>query len=198
MNHPTLLCCITLALCALLPARAERADRLQAMQIEADSLQHDEARQITLIQGRVTATKGSIVMRGERMEVRQDTEGRQNALLTSKAGERVFFRQKREGLDEFIEGEAERADYNGAKDIITLSGRAELRVLRGTQAINRVEGQVIVFNNSTETYTVDGRNDAGSARVRATISPRGAASQPAPAPTIAPAPGLRSSSRLTP
>ena len=198
MNHSTLLCCITLALCALLPARAERADRLQAMQIEADSLQHDEARQITLIQGRVTATKGSIVMRGERMEVRQDSEGRQNALLTAAAGERVFFRQKREGLDEFIEGEAERADYNGAKDIITLSGRAELRVLRGTQAINRVEGQVIVFNNSTETYTVDGRNDAGSARVRATISPHGAASQPAPAPTIAPAPGLRSSSRLTP
>lgn len=193
MNHPALLCCIALALTAALPAQAEKADRLQPMQIEADSLQHDEARQLTLIQGRITATKGSIVMRGERMEVRQSAEGRQNAQLTANAGDRVFFRQKREGLDEFIEGEAERADYDGARDIVTLTGRAELRILRGAQAINRVEGQVIVFNNTTETYTVDGRSEGGSSRVRATISPR-TASQPAPAP----APGLRSNPRLSP
>jgi len=194
MKHSAVLCCIALALTGLTTARAERADRLQPMQIEANSLQHDETRQLTLIQGRITATKGSIVMRGERMEVRQTPDGRQNAQLTAAAGERVFFRQKREGLDEFIEGEAERADYDGSRDVITLNGRAELRTLRGAQTVNRVEGQVIVFNNTTETYTVDGRSDGGSSRVRATITPRGAAPQPAPAP----APALRSSPRLSP
>lgn len=194
MFKPVLTCCLLLALTAV---QAERADRERPLQIEADSLRHDEARQLTLIQGRITATKGSIIMRGERMEVRQDGEGRQTALITAASGEQVFFRQKREGLDEFIEGQAERAEFDSARDILTLTGRAVLRTVRAdTRVVNQVEGQVIVFNNSSETYTVDGRNDAGSSRVRAIISPRTSAPPPAEAPAGTPA--LRSSPRLQP
>lgn len=190
-------CCFLLALVAALPVQAERADRERPLQIEADSLRHDEARQVTLIQGRITATKGSIVMRGERMEVRQDREGRQSALLTAAAGEQVFFRQKREGLNEFIEGQAERAEFDSARDVLTLTGRAVMRTVRAdASVVNQVEGQVIIFNNSSETYTVDGRSEGGSSRVRAIISPRNAAAAPVTEPASTPA--LRSSPRLQP
>ncbi|MFM8589555.1 MAG: LptA/OstA family protein, partial [Limnohabitans sp.] len=90
MHKPLFLCC-ALALTLLPAARAERADRFKPMQIEADSLQRDEARQRTVISGRVTATKGTMVMRGERMEVTDSPDGRQNAVLTGAAGQLVFF-----------------------------------------------------------------------------------------------------------
>ena len=193
MHKPFFLCC-ALALTLLPAAQAERADRFKPMQIEADSLQRDEARQRTVISGRVTATKGTMVMRGERMEVTDSPDGRQNAVLTGAAGQLVFFRQKREGLDEFIEGQAERADYDSGRDVITLTGRALLRTLRGNQSANQVEGQVIVFDNTSETYTVDGQSGSNPSRVRATLVPR--SSPPTAAPPTAPA--LRSSPRLSP
>lgn len=192
---------LPLALLPASPAQAERADRDRPLQIEANRLQHDEARQLTLIEGRITATKGSIVMRGERMEVRQDAQGGQSALLSAAPGERVYFRQKREGLDEFIEGQAERAEYDSARDVLTLRGQAVLRTLGADASVrNQVEGQVIVFNNSSETYTVDGRSDAGSTRVRATIAPRSVTTTPSTHPpgSATPAVPLRSSPRLQP
>ena len=62
---------------------AERADRDKPLNIEADNLRHDELKQISVFTGKVVATKGSIVMRGNRLEVRQDPEGYQHAVLSA-------------------------------------------------------------------------------------------------------------------
>ena len=85
-----------LALCAsllALPSHAEKADRDQPMQIEADSMRHDQARQLTQFTGKVLATKGTLVLRAARMEVQQDAQGRQVARLWAAPSDRVFFRQ---------------------------------------------------------------------------------------------------------
>lgn len=163
-------------------AHAEKADRDKPMNIEADALKHDDQQQLTTFTGKVQMTKGSLVLRAHRMEVRQDNQGNQVAKLWSEAGERVFFRQKREGLDEFTEGEAETVVYNSQADTLTLTNRAELRLLRGTVVADRIQGQQIVVNNTTEVFTVDGKPNAnanananassGSQRVKATITPR--------------------------
>jgi lipopolysaccharide export system ATP-binding protein len=91
---------------------AERADRDKPLTIDADALRHDDQKQITLFTGRVTANKGTIAMRGARLEVRQDVQGNQFGILTADPGQRAYFRQKREGMDEFIEGEAEQIEYD--------------------------------------------------------------------------------------
>jgi lipopolysaccharide export system protein LptA len=188
------------ALCAsllALPSQAEKADRDQPMHIEADSMRHDEARQLTQFTGKVQATKGTLVMRAARMEVQQDAKGRQVAKLWAAPSERVFFRQKREGVNEFTEGEAEQVTYDNQADIITLNQRAEVRILRGSQVADQLTGHTIVFNNTSEVMTVDGQaaNGAGQ-RVRAILTPRNAASAPtASSPT---APALRTSPGLTP
>jgi lipopolysaccharide export system protein LptA len=188
------------ALCAsllALPSQAEKADRDQPMHIEADSMRHDEARQLTQFTGKVQATKGTLVMRAARMEVQQDAKGRQVAKLWAAPSERVFFRQKREGVNEFTEGEAEQVTYDNQADIITLNQRAEVRILRGSQVADQLNGHTIVFNNTSEVMTVDGQaaNGAGQ-RVRAILTPRN--TTPAPAANPASAPALRTSPGLTP
>ena len=184
-----------LTLCAWLwaspwaPAWAEKADRDKPMLIEANRMQHDEAKKLTQFFGHVQANKGTMVMRADRIDVQQDEQGKQKSWLWAAPGERVFFRQKREGLDEYTEGEAETAEYDGTSDVLTLLTRAEMRMLRGTQLADQLQGHKIVFNNTTEVMTVDGqRKDIGgdnrNQRVRAVLVPKPAASAAAPAKTM--------------
>ena len=74
---------VILALCISLmawPCFAEKADRDKPMQIEADSMRHDEAKLLTQFTGKVLATKGTLILRAARMEVQQDSQGRQVAI----------------------------------------------------------------------------------------------------------------------
>lgn len=180
-------------------ASAEKADRSKPMNVEADSLRHDDLRQTSVFTGGVVATKGTIVIRGARMEVRQDPEGYQYGLVTAEPGKRAFWRQKREGVDEFIEGEGETIEYDGKLDRVKFITRAEMRRLRGATVADEMQGSVIVYDNTTDVYTVDGGRRPAQAgtpanasnpggRVRAVLSPRGAAA--APAASSAPAPGV--------
>ena len=173
---------------------AEQADSRKPMQIEADRMAHDDPRQLSVLSGRVQAVKGTLVMRADHLEVQQDAQGNQVARFRAEAGERVFFRQKREGVNEFIEGESEEAVYDSRLDLMTLTGRAEVRILRDGQTADRLYGQRIVYNNSTEVLQVDGQSQSGGARqrVRAVLAPRAEAS--AAATPVRPA--LRSSPAL--
>jgi lipopolysaccharide export system protein LptA len=63
--------------------------------------------------------------------VRQDEQGNQFGTVLAGPGQPAFFRQKREGVDEFIEGEAQRIDYNGQADTVRFTGQAVLRRFKG-------------------------------------------------------------------
>ena len=169
-------------------ALAERADRDKPLTIDADALRHDDQKQITVFTGRVTANKGTIAMRGARLEVRQDAAGNQFGILTAEPGQRAFFRQKREGVDEYIEGEAEQIEYDSTTDTARLIRKAELRRYQGATVADEVFGTLIVYNGTTEVFTVDGQPGPGG-RVRAILAPRQAASAAArPASSAASAP----------
>jgi len=184
--------------------QAEKADRNKPMNIEADALRHDELKQTSVFTGNVVMTKGSIVLRGAQLDVRQDAEGYQFGTVKAEAGKRAFFRQKRDTLagqpDEFVEGEAEVIEYDGKADNVRLIRRGELRRLRGTALTDEITGAVIVYNNLTDVFTVDGQARAPGAatsaapggRVRAVLAPKA----PAPAPAPAPAANLRPSTTL--
>ena len=190
---------VPLAALCLMPVgvvRAEKADRLKPMQVEADRMQHDEPRQQTVLTGHVQAVKGTLVMRAARMNVEQDAQGQQVARFWAEPGERVFFRQKREGLDEFIEGEAVQAVYDSRQDLMTLTERAEVRILRQGRLADQIHGQTIVYNNSTEVLNVDGQAQGANGqrqRVRAVLVPKPEAS--AAATDLGPA--LQGSPRLS-
>jgi len=47
---------------------AEKADREKPTTIDADRLSHDDQKQITTFTGNVVLTKGTLILRGDRME----------------------------------------------------------------------------------------------------------------------------------
>jgi lipopolysaccharide export system protein LptA len=178
-------------------ARAEKADRNKPMNIEADALRYDDLKQTSIFTGKVVLTKGTIVIRGTRVEVRQDPEGYQFGVVTAEPGKLAFYRQKREGLDEFIEGESEVIEYDGKADRVKFINRAELRRYRGASLNDEVVGSLITYDNGTDVFSVDGgpASPAAGGRVRAVLAPRGAASAPA-APAPGQSPQLRPSTTL--
>jgi lipopolysaccharide export system protein LptA len=165
-------------------ATAERADRNKPMNVEADALRYDDLNQTSVFTGRVVITKGSIVIRGARIEVRQDAEGYQHGVVTAEPGKLAFYRQKREGVDEFIEGEGEVIEYDGKADRVKFIRRAELRRFRGATLADEIVGSVVSYDNGTDTFSVDGgaASAAAGGRVRAVLAPRNGASAPAAPP----------------
>ncbi len=177
---------------AAAPAGAEKADRTRPMNVEADTLRYDDVQQTSVFTGKVVVTKGSIVIRGARMTVKQDPEGYQFGVVTAEPGKQAFFRQKRDGVDEFIEGEAETIEYDGRADRVKFIGRAEMRRLRGTVVNDETTGAVITYDNTNDQFTVDGGSASATpsnpgGRVRATLAPRSSASAPAGAASAPPA-----------
>lgn len=182
------------------PALAEKADRDKPLNAQADALKYDDLRQTSVFTGNVNITKGTIVMRGERIDVRQDPEGYQFATVTAEPGKLAFFRQKREtGADEYIEGEAATIEYDGKADKVKLIKNAVLKRLRGAVLNDEITGSLIVYDNITDVYTVDGgaanrtaTNPSG--RVRAILSPKPAAATTAAGSTAATAPAAANAS----
>jgi len=178
-------------------AWAERADRAQPLVFAADAARVDEARRLNILSGNVEITKGSMVVRADKVEVRQNSSGSQSAVATGGAGGRAYFRQKREGVNEFIEGEAQTIEYDGKADTVRFVQKAQLRRYRGATLADQVTGAVIVYDNTRDLFTVDGAPRQGNApgtggRVRAMLSPKpeaGNALAPAPA-TLRPSTSL--------
>lgn len=173
-------------------AMAELADRDKPMNIEADALRYDDARQTSVFTGNVVITKGTIVMRGSRADVRQDPAGNQFGVLTGTPGKLAFFRQKREGLDEWIEGEGEKIEYESQTETVVFTGQAVMRRYRGTLLNDESVGSQITYNSQTEVFTVKGgagsRTAANpSGRVRAMLTPIPKDEQGNPLPPSAPA-----------
>jgi len=195
MKNPLISTWIALAFAgAVGVAQAENADRNKPMNIEADSLRYDDLKQVSVFTGRVVLTKGTIQIRGGQIEVRQDPDGFQFGTVTGVAQSLAFFRQKREGLEEYIEGEAEVIEYDGKADTVKFTRKAQLRRLRGTALADEITGGVILYENLTDKFSVDGNTSQGatgvasapSGRVRAMLTPK-ATSAPAAAPVAAPA-----------
>ena len=147
------------------------------MNIEADALRYDDVKQVSVFSGRVVLTKGSIVIRGAQIEVRQDPEGYQFGRVTGTGESSAFFRQKRDGVDETIEGEGETIEYDGRADAVKFVGKAQLRRYRGASVADEIMGELIVYDNLHDVFSIDGsaRKGAtppGTGRVRATLTPK--------------------------
>ena len=99
-----------LAVGGVLPAAAEKADRDKPMNIEADALRYDDLNQSSVFTGNVVITKGTLLIRGGQVNVSQDAQGYQKAIATAEPGKLAHYRNKRDGVDEFIEGEGERIE----------------------------------------------------------------------------------------
>jgi len=172
---------------------AEKADRDKPVNIESDRMTADDAKKTASFEGHVILTQGTMVIRADRIVVRQDNDGFQYGTATAAAGTLARFRQKREGFNDHIEAEAERIEYDGKADKVEFFNKARLR--RGSG--DDVCGNYISYDSRTEFFSVNsGKSPAttaaqGSSRVFAVIMPRnpaGGGETKPPAPKPAPCP----------
>ena len=150
-------------------AHAERTDRDKPVNIEADRMLADDQKQTAVFEGRVVLTQGTFVLRADKLTVRQDTQGFQTGVAV---GAPATFRQKRDGADEWIDGEALRIEYDGKSERVELFDKA--RVSRDK---DEVRGNYISYDSRTEVFRVQPSKDAAGppgreGRVRAVIQPK--------------------------
>lgn len=169
---------------ALAPVWAESADRGKPLTIEADQPGTvDLLKRLVVFNGNVVVAQGTMTIFADRVEVHERSDGYRSAIALGRAAKPASFRQKREGLDETIEGHAENIEYDSGSGVVRLAGRAELRRLRGATTADEVSGGVITYESRSEIIRVQGAPvsaaaagsapaAAGGGRVRVVITPR--------------------------
>jgi lipopolysaccharide export system protein LptA len=153
-------------------SHAERADRSKPVNIEADRVTVDDKNKIHIFEGHVVLTQGTLTLRSDKLVVTQDLEGYQRGVATGGEGGLARFRQKREGKNEWVEGEGERIEHDARSELSQFFQRAYVK-----SGEDEVRGQYIQFNGLTETYLVtNGPNattvPAQQGRVQVTIQPK--------------------------
>jgi lipopolysaccharide export system protein LptA len=165
---------------AAAPAWADKADRSKPLTIEADQPGTiDLLKQVVVFNGNVVITQGTLTIRADRVEVRELPDGFRVATALGGATKPATFRQRREGVDEHLEGAAERIEYDGRNDTLRFVGSAAMRRLRDGTVADEITGGLITYDNATEVFSVAGAPPGGSGgRVRAVLTPPPAASAP--------------------
>ncbi|MFN6961010.1 MAG: lipopolysaccharide transport periplasmic protein LptA [Rhodocyclaceae bacterium] len=154
-------------------ALAERADRDKPVHLEAARVTVDDAKRIHVFEGNVVLTQGTLTIRTAKLVVTQDADGFQKGVATGGENGLARLRQKREGKDEWIEGEAERIEYDAKSEKAEFFNRAYVK-----SGSDEVRGHYISYDGKTEQYLVTAAPGAkpGSAegRVTAVIQPKNA------------------------
>ncbi len=159
-------------------AHAEKADRGKRLTVESDTFVIDDLKRVTILTGNVVLTKGTLVLKADRVEVREGSDGFRNAVAIG-TGRQATFRQKRDAPNEFIEGQADRLEYDERREALRFIDNALVRMLRGNAVANEITGNLITYDGISEVFDVSGGpGKAGSAagatggRVRAVLEPR--------------------------
>ena len=160
---------------------AERADRDKPVHLEADQLLIDDAQQISTFTGNVRFTQGTLLIRGDKIVVTEDRDGYKHGTVY---GHPASYRQKREGLDEYVDGYGERIVYDTHAETVDFYEQAHV-----VRDLDDVRGQHITYSQKTEVFQVHSTDptaaNAPPKRVRAVLQPKpkaGATSQPEPLP----------------
>lgn len=161
----------------VLGAHAEKADATKPTNVEANQMEYDDVKQINTFTGNVVLTRGSILMKANKMVVTQDPAGYQFITMYAGPGALASFRQKRDGgPDQWIDGQAERIEYDDKAEIMKLFSKARMRRLEGTKPTDEVEGEYISYDTRAEFFTVhntsSGDSKPGAGRIKAVIQPR--------------------------
>jgi lipopolysaccharide export system protein LptA len=147
MRMPAVLLALLLAAYAA-GAAAERSDREKEIVVGADRLTADDANRTSTFEGNVVITQGTMRMTAARVTVKEDAQ-RHKFYVAS--GAPVTFRQKRDNVDEFVEGFAERAEFDDRNDVLKLYSRARVKSNQ-----NEITGDFISYDMRREVAQVSG------------------------------------------
>ena len=151
-------------------ALAEKADKDKPIEIEADTVTVNDAKKVSIYTGNVIVTQGTLLIKADKLVVREDESGFQHS---SSYGTPTTFKQKREGKDEYMEGAAQRIEYDGRMDKVQLYTKSWVK-----KGEDIVHGDYIMYDANAEYSEVIGGGPKSatpatpSGRVKAIIQPK--------------------------
>jgi lipopolysaccharide export system protein LptA len=146
-------------------ASALSGDRDQPMTLEADSVSIDEGTGVSLYEGNVVITQGSLKLWADRLWIHR-REGKTEKMISEGAPTR--FRQLTDEGQE-IKGRALRAEFYIDRDELLLFDEAELE-----QGADQFRNDRILYNRATSQVKA-GASAKGKERVQVIIEPQKAA-----------------------
>jgi lipopolysaccharide export system protein LptA len=172
INHNFIVVCMLTILLSLTTITfSEEADRDKAIEIESDTMTVDDAKSISIYKGDVILKQGTLIIRANELIVREDSQGFQHS---SAIGKPTTFKQKRDGREDYIEGRAERIEYDGHMDKVHLYSKASVK--RGNDT---VFGDYIMYDTNAEFAQAlsgstkdENGNEVKKGRTRAIIKPK--------------------------
>jgi lipopolysaccharide export system protein LptA len=169
---PTFLGLALGCLCAT-TAHAEQADRDKPIFYQGDTGGANLGSKDGELVGNVVITQGTLTIHADKIVFHQNPD---NSLSATAYGNPVTFREKRDGVDEYYEGYAQRIVYNGQTRFLELFDRALLK-----KSGDEIRSNYITYDAGTEVFKAEGRPDskppdAGDAplgpRVRGVFQPQ--------------------------
>ena len=162
---------LALSLTAAPDALAEKADKEKPINFSAEQpAEVDFEKRVGTLKGNVVITQGTITIRADRIDFKQNPD---NSMSATAYGNPITFRQKKDDSDEYYEGYAQRAVYDGQKDLLELFDRALLK-----QGTDEIRSNYIAYNSSTGIFRAEGRPNAPGVaegpgeRVRGVFQPK--------------------------
>jgi lipopolysaccharide export system protein LptA len=164
------------------PASGEKADRDKEIVIGADLATADDARRTSTFEGNVVITQGTMRITAARVNIREDAQRHKYYVAT---GAPVTFRQKRDNIDEWVEGFAQRAEFDDRNDTLNLYDNARVKSNQ-----NEITGRFISYDMANQVAKVTGAPPGQTAppgsRVKVIIVPAKKDDGEAKAPPVAP------------
>jgi lipopolysaccharide export system protein LptA len=157
---------LAVALLALASAGAwaENADSLKQAVVNFDSIDVDDVHQTRTLTGNVTVTRGTLVLKSDKAVLKETPDGYMNVILTAAPGKVASFRQKRDGgPDLWMEGQAQRIEYDERAELVKLFGAAQVRQLEGSKPTDRLDSAFISYDSRKEVMVA--RNDPSGASI---------------------------------
>ena len=168
------------------PAHAERADRTKPMSVTSSGGNPDTVdlkKHSAVFVGNVIITQGTLEIHADRVEVSEDPDGQRLGYAFGSPEHPATFRQKRDGEDEYSEGDSTRIEYDSAANRVRFVGAAHLRMLKGTVVTDQANAQLITYDTATDTIKLGSgegaaASAAGGGRTTVVFTPKAPPSSP--------------------
>ena len=144
--------CVCTLCVAIGSAHAEKADREKPIFYQGDTGGANLGSKDGELAGNVVITQGTLTIHADRIVFHQNPD---NSLSATAYGNPVSFREKRDNLDEYYEGYAQRIVYNGQTRFLELFDRALLK-----KSGDEIRSNYITYNAATEVFKAEGRPDS--------------------------------------
>jgi lipopolysaccharide export system protein LptA len=143
--------CVAAAATHAPSALAEKADRDKPINYQADTGDVNVQTKVGTLSGSVILTQGTLTIHADKIVFHQNAD---NSVSATAWGNPITFREKRDNVDEYYEGVAQRAEYDGQKRFLELFDRALLR-----KGADEIRSNYISYNAETEFFKAEGRPD---------------------------------------